>query len=123
MDFNLSEEQTAIQDSLRRYLAKDYGFEQRRTIASSADGFSRNAWSTFAELGLLALPSDPSGALGQHPRRATGPRVAVIDRRGVGDERRPVADELVATGGRRFVDGPGHGENRLSILRGEVRGN
>ena len=65
MDFNLSEEQTAIQDSLRRYLAKDYGFEQRRTIASSADGFNRNAWSTYAELGLLALPfSEAHGGLG-----------------------------------------------------------
>lgn len=65
MDFNLSEEQVAIQDSLRRYLAKDYGFEQRRAIAKSDDGFSKAAWSTYAELGLLALPfSEANGGLG-----------------------------------------------------------
>lgn len=65
MDFNLSEEQIAIQDSLRRYLTKDYGFEQRRTIARSADGFSREAWATYAELGLLMLPfSEANGGLG-----------------------------------------------------------
>ena len=56
MDFNLSEEQTAIQDSLKRYLAKDYGFEHRRTLTKSELGHSAEAWSTYAELGLLALP-------------------------------------------------------------------
>jgi alkylation response protein AidB-like acyl-CoA dehydrogenase len=65
MDFNFTEEQIAIQDSLRRFLTKDYGFEQRRTIAKSADGFSREAWATYAELGLLALPfSEEHGGLG-----------------------------------------------------------
>ena len=41
MDFNYSEEQLALQDTLRRFIAKDYGFEQRRTLAKSAEGFSR----------------------------------------------------------------------------------
>jgi len=65
MDFNLSEDQVAIQDSLRRFLAKDYGFEQRRVIAKSAEGYSPAAWATYAELGLLALPfSEENGGLG-----------------------------------------------------------
>ena len=65
MDFNLSEEQTAIQDSLKRYLAKDYSFEQRRTIVKSAVGHSEQAWATYAELGLLALPfPESAGGLG-----------------------------------------------------------
>ncbi len=65
MDFNLSEEQTAIQDSLKRYLAKDYGFEQRRALTKSELGHSADAWKTYAELGLLALPfSEDVGGLG-----------------------------------------------------------
>jgi len=56
MDFNYTEEQLALQDTLRRYLAKDYGFEQRRALAKSAEGFSRNHWRQFADLGILALP-------------------------------------------------------------------
>ena len=56
MDFNFTEEQTAVQDTLRRFIAKDYGFEQRRALAKSAEGFSRAHWRQFAELGLLALP-------------------------------------------------------------------
>ncbi|MBX3619672.1 MAG: acyl-CoA dehydrogenase family protein [Rhizobacter sp.] len=65
MDFNLSEEQTAIQDSLKRYLAKDYGFEDRRKLTKSELGHSAEAWKTYAELGLLALPfPEEAGGLG-----------------------------------------------------------
>lgn len=56
MDFDISEEKIALQDSLRRYLTKDYGFEKRRELARSEEGFSRAAWRQYAEFGLLALP-------------------------------------------------------------------
>jgi alkylation response protein AidB-like acyl-CoA dehydrogenase len=56
MDFNYTDEQNALRDTLSRFIAKDYGFEQRRALAKSADGFSRAHWKQFAELGLLALP-------------------------------------------------------------------
>jgi alkylation response protein AidB-like acyl-CoA dehydrogenase len=56
MDFNYSEEQIGLQDTLRRYFARDYAFEHRRALAKSADGFDRAAWETFADFGILALP-------------------------------------------------------------------
>jgi pimeloyl-CoA dehydrogenase small subunit len=56
MDFNVTEEQTALQDTLRRFIAKEYGFEKRREFARSPDGFSRNLWRKYADLGVLALP-------------------------------------------------------------------
>jgi alkylation response protein AidB-like acyl-CoA dehydrogenase len=56
MDFNYTEEQLALQDTLRRFIARDYGFEHRRGLAKSADGFDRSAWKTFADFGILALP-------------------------------------------------------------------
>jgi alkylation response protein AidB-like acyl-CoA dehydrogenase len=56
MDFNFTEEQSALQDTLRRFIAKDYGFEQRRQLAKSEPGFSRDTWKQFADLGWLALP-------------------------------------------------------------------
>jgi len=56
MDFNYTEEQLALQDTLRRFIARDYAFEHRRELAKSADGFSRPAWKTFADFGILALP-------------------------------------------------------------------
>jgi pimeloyl-CoA dehydrogenase small subunit len=56
MDFNYTEEQLALQDTLRRFIAKDYGFEHRRAMSRSADGFDRAAWKTYADFGILALP-------------------------------------------------------------------
>ena len=56
MNFNYTEEQLALQDTLRRFIAKDYAFEHRRALAKSADGFDRAAWKTFADFGILALP-------------------------------------------------------------------
>ena len=56
MDFKFTDEQNALRDTLTRYIAKDYPFEARRTLAKSAEGFSREHWRQFAELGLLALP-------------------------------------------------------------------
>ena len=56
MNFNYTEEQLALQDTLRRFIAKDYAIEHRRALTKSADGFDREAWKTFADFGILALP-------------------------------------------------------------------
>lgn len=55
MDFHFSDEQNQFRDSLERYLRKDYGFERRREIARSAEGYSREVWQQLAEMGALAL--------------------------------------------------------------------
>ncbi|HEY2036938.1 MAG TPA: acyl-CoA dehydrogenase [Steroidobacteraceae bacterium] len=56
MDFRLTEEQLALQETLRRYTARHYDFEARRSLASSPLGYSAEAWAQYAELGLLGLP-------------------------------------------------------------------
>jgi pimeloyl-CoA dehydrogenase len=56
MNFELNDEQLALQDSLSRLLGDVYGFEQRRAIAASAAGWSTAVWQRLAELGLTALP-------------------------------------------------------------------
>ncbi|MFZ6657905.1 acyl-CoA dehydrogenase family protein [Undibacterium sp. TJN19] len=56
MDFNLTQEQKQFADALRRWVEKDYGFEQRKHIIASAEGVSANAWAGLAELGATALP-------------------------------------------------------------------
>ena len=55
MDFNYSNEQIALQETLRRFISRDYGFERRRELARSDLGFSAEAWAQYAELGLLSL--------------------------------------------------------------------
>ncbi len=65
MDFELSDEQRQLADSLERLLGQQYGIEQRRAIIASADGFSAGMWARFAELGILSLPvSEQAGGFG-----------------------------------------------------------
>ena len=56
MDFEFKEEQLQLADALKRWIARDYGFETRRGIVQSEAGQSDRAWATLAELGLTALP-------------------------------------------------------------------
>ena len=56
MNFDYDEEQLALQETLRRFIGREYDFEKRRTSIASADGFSRSVWSKFADLGILAMP-------------------------------------------------------------------
>src|SRR5262249_46292034 len=55
MDFNLSKEQQMLAETLHRFGSKEYSFENRRRILESSSGFSREVWSTFAQMGLLSL--------------------------------------------------------------------
>jgi alkylation response protein AidB-like acyl-CoA dehydrogenase len=63
MNFDYSDEQQQLADSLQKYLAGNYGFEQRKAILNSAAGQSQAVWNTFAEMGLtsIALPEADGG--------------------------------------------------------------
>ncbi len=56
MDFNFKEEQLQFVDALKRWVARDYSFEERKAIIASPEGVSAKAWATLAELGMMALP-------------------------------------------------------------------
>jgi len=59
MHFNLTEEQRALAETVQRFLAQQYGFEARRRILRSAEGWSRETWARLAEMGLLGLQVAP----------------------------------------------------------------
>ena len=56
MDFDLSDDQRLLKDSVDRLMADKYGFESRKTYLAEPDGWSRPVWAQLAELGLLGLP-------------------------------------------------------------------
>lgn len=65
MDIQFTEEQELLRSSVQRLLRDQYGFDARRKIVASEEGFSRKQWESFAELGLLAAPiSEEAGGLG-----------------------------------------------------------
>ena len=69
MDFDLSEEQRLLHDSVDRMIADAYGdFEKRGTYMAEPQGFSAALWVRFAELGLLGLPfAEADGGFGGGP--------------------------------------------------------
>lgn len=63
MNFDLTEEQQMLQDSLRRFLANEYTFDKRREFINSGKGTDDGIWNAFAEMGLLAytFPEENDG--------------------------------------------------------------
>ena len=65
MDFTHSEDRRMLADTIARYVRENYDFETRAAIVQSEDGFSRQKWSEFADLGLLgALFEEKDGGFG-----------------------------------------------------------
>lgn len=68
MDFNFSEEQQLLVDTVQRFVRDDYSFESRRDILRSKEGWSRETWQALAGLGLTALNvPEEHGGLGSGP--------------------------------------------------------
>ena len=68
MDFDLSDDQRLLKDSVDRLLADRYGFEARNGHRREPGGWSRAMWAQFADLGLLGLPfAEEHGGFGGGP--------------------------------------------------------
>jgi len=69
MDFEPSDDQRLLLESVSRMLADNYSFAQRKTYLAAPEGYSRAMWSQFAELGLLGLPfAEEYGGFGGGPQ-------------------------------------------------------
>ncbi len=65
MDFDLSEEQRLLKESLDGLLGNSYDFDSRKKYMKEKGGWSRNVWGKLAEQGLLGLPfSEEDGGFG-----------------------------------------------------------
>ncbi len=66
MDFNFTDEQTMLRESVSRYLADTYDFETRMKTVNGDAGWSPAVWKAFAEeLGILgAAFAEDHGGLG-----------------------------------------------------------
>jgi alkylation response protein AidB-like acyl-CoA dehydrogenase len=65
MDFELSDEQKMLSDTVTRFVAETYDFSAREHALRSEGGWSHEAYAALAEMGLLALPfAEEDGGLG-----------------------------------------------------------
>ena len=58
MNFELSEEQKMIQQSVERFVQENYDLTNRVKISSEDPGYSKEYWSSMADLGWLGLAFD-----------------------------------------------------------------
>ena len=56
MDFSYTEVQQMLQDSVKKFVVKNYDFDTRSKIIDSDSGYSEENWKLFAELGWLTVP-------------------------------------------------------------------
>ena len=117
MDFNFTEEQTMIRDSLGRLIREQYDFDTRRKVINSSEGWRPDMWTQFAELGLMAAPfSEEEGGLGGGPIDA----MVIMEEFGKGLVVEPYLQSVVCAGGfLRTGSQPQKEEHLSGIISGE----
>ena len=130
MDFDLSEEQRLLRDSVDRTIDDAYGdFEKRKSYAAEPHGFSDTLWARYAELGLLGLPfAETDGGYGGGPVET----MLVMEAIGRGLALEPYLATVVLGGGllrmggsaaqrQRIVPKIADGSLRMAFAHGELQ--
>ena len=58
MDFEYSDEQKLLAETLRKFLNTGYSFDARAKIMAGPAGYSEDVWAVLAEMGILSVPFD-----------------------------------------------------------------
>ena len=117
MDFQYTEEQQLLADSVARLIDKRYDFESRQRIVASPAGHSAEAWSDLAGLGLLSLPfAEADGGYGG----GAVDLISTMESIGAGLVVEPFLSTLAPAG--RLVARLGSDAQRASILPSVIDG-
>src|ERR1700712_4417335 len=112
MDFDLSDDQRLLKDSVDRLVADKYGFETRKAYRAEPDGWSRPVWAQLAELGLLGLPFEEQyGGYGGGPVET----MLVMEAFGRGLVLEPYFATVILGGG--LIRSMGSAEQKSEILK------
>jgi alkylation response protein AidB-like acyl-CoA dehydrogenase len=117
MDIQFTEEQELLRSSVQRLLRDQYDFEKRRRIVASEEGWSREQWAAFAELGLLSAPfGEDVGGLGG----GTLSTMIIMQEFGRHLVVEPFVETIVLAGG--LLERLGSGEQKLSFIPDIIAG-
>jgi alkylation response protein AidB-like acyl-CoA dehydrogenase len=117
MNFEFSEEQSMLRDSVARFVQDDYSFDTRRAIVASDKGMSDESWQTYAELGWLSVPfAEDHGGFGGGPVDV----MVMMEELGKGLVVEPYFATVVLFGG--VLRAAGTAEQQASILPGLIEG-
>ncbi|MET9028297.1 MULTISPECIES: acyl-CoA dehydrogenase family protein [Nocardia] len=111
MDFDLTDEQVMLRDTVRDLLARNYDAESRLKVVDSELGWSRDVWRQLAELGVLGLSfTEEDGGVGAGPVET----MVVLEEVGRRLAPEPILDAVLVPGG--LVAAAGSAEQRQRIL-------
>jgi len=117
VNFELSEEQQLLQDSVARFVQDNYELENRIKLAAGQPGFSRDHWNTMAELGWFSLPfAESDGGFGGNQIDA----MVVMEQVGRGLVLEPFFASIVLGGG--VLKRAGSTEQKNALLPGVIDG-
>lgn len=117
MDLSLNQEQSLLQDSIQKFIEDNYALSERRKFSALPEGFSRDNWSQFAELGWLAIPfSEEDGGFGGTPIET----MILMEEFGKGLVVEPYLPTVVLVG--TALRTAGSAEQRTEILPGIIDG-
>ena len=111
MDFDFTDEQRMLKDSVEQLITDRYDFEQRKKYLKEEAGFSRSQWAQYAEMGLLGMPFEERfGGVGGGPVET----MIVMESFGRGLVLEPYLATVVLGGG--LVNLGGNDAQRAAIL-------
>lgn len=111
MDFELTDEQVMLRDTVRDLLARDYDPETRLKVLDTELGWSRDVWNQLAELGVLGLSfTEEDGGVGAGPVET----MVVLEEIGRRLAPEPLLDAVLVPGG--LVARVGSARQRQRIL-------
>ncbi|MFE9327777.1 acyl-CoA dehydrogenase family protein [Nocardia sp. NPDC052278] len=111
MDFELTDEQVMLRDTVRDLLARNYDPETRLKVTDTELGWSRDVWNQLAELGVLGLSfTEEDGGVGAGPVET----MVVLEEIGRRLAPEPLLDAVLVPGG--LVARVGSAEQRQRIL-------
>lgn len=117
MDFNFTEEQGMVRDSLARMVREQYDFDTRRSVVESESGWRPEIWAQLAELGLLGMPfSEADGGFGG----SAVDSLIVMEEFGKGLVVEPFVPTVVCAGG--FFKHAGSDAQKAEHLAGIIDG-
>ncbi len=118
MDFDFSDEQRMLKESVDQLITDRYTFEQRKQYMKEEAGYSRSQWEQYAEMGLLGLPFDEKyGGVGGGPVET----MIVMEAFGRGLVLEPYLATVVLGGG--LINLGGNDAQRAAILPQIADGN
>src|SRR5512141_2095160 len=117
MDFDLSEEQRLLKESIDGLLTDSYDFDARKKYMAEKGGWSKAVWGKLAEQGLLGLPfSEADGGFGAGATEI----MIVMEAMGRALVLEPYLATVVIAGG--FLRHGGSAEQKAAYIPGIIDG-